>query len=802
MTAKPKISVAIALFPLFTFLIFNFKLEAQLPTNNLAPSVSAVMANTNGVLTAPANFFAANSNALNAVVAGGGGVSASASNTWTAAQGLTNKNNTISGNGGGLTNLNPASLTGVISKTNGGIGFAMTNWVPAGASYNDGTLDGFPTYYLPVISNGLYFAYIPGNSLSNDQGLNYLGDLSASIFQSGYFIPLTNRIQIAANNPGTPILTKIYFIGHTDIATNGFDTNALYADLRGRFTGLVDPTSSVPDSALSANIQLKSQPLNETANSGNEHKLYSTNTINGSTLSLIRYGTNGYADVNFFTAPNLSQAQGNPTLWFAVGMGASGAAFPYKQPYFESYLNVSPIYYVGANQIFGGFFSTPTGNEGDFIWFQDGTTNTPMFRISRSNKVISNYFNASFSSNVAAASFTGNGAGLTNLQLRASAHDLMRTYPLRVPINGWYQSGNSGNAIYSAYGSGQQTPMIYTDGLSTFTEGTIKLVSGTATTGDLIYEIPNGFEPPLPQRSASVFFNGTSAVAFAPVFDSVTDATRPSVVFYYATSTPTVSFFENQGRASASGYLAGGLYNAFTVPISDRVTVLFPSPLPDFNAGAKVCFYFHGTGDDAWSHISDAVDSTAFLFHSCLKAILQDGWTVISSDGGTAQTNHWGNPNSYVATTNALAWVKSIIPVSKIAVVGQSMGGLSSLRALTSIPGISNCYEIYPVCNLNYMFTNSSFTASITTAYTNSTGFSNCLATCDPMQITLANFAGKNVKMTSSYGDTVVDRTNNADKLLARLTGTAASVSITTTTGNHGDPGNFLPSAIVTWLDQ
>jgi len=46
---------------------------AQPPTNAAAPAREAVMVDTNGVLKAPTNFFAANSNLLNAAVAGGGG---------------------------------------------------------------------------------------------------------------------------------------------------------------------------------------------------------------------------------------------------------------------------------------------------------------------------------------------------------------------------------------------------------------------------------------------------------------------------------------------------------------------------------------------------------------------------------------------------------------------------------------------------------------------------------------------------------------------------------------------------------
>ena len=54
----------------FTFLIFNFELSAQLPTNNLQ-GVSAIMADTNGRVVAPTNFFSV-INASNFPSSGGG----------------------------------------------------------------------------------------------------------------------------------------------------------------------------------------------------------------------------------------------------------------------------------------------------------------------------------------------------------------------------------------------------------------------------------------------------------------------------------------------------------------------------------------------------------------------------------------------------------------------------------------------------------------------------------------------------------------------------------------------------------
>ena len=74
-----------------TLLIASHSAFSQLPTNNLAAGNLAVMANTNGVLAAPTNFFAANSNLLNASVAPAAGAAMlSGANVFTGVNAWTN----------------------------------------------------------------------------------------------------------------------------------------------------------------------------------------------------------------------------------------------------------------------------------------------------------------------------------------------------------------------------------------------------------------------------------------------------------------------------------------------------------------------------------------------------------------------------------------------------------------------------------------------------------------------------------------------------------------------------------------
>ena len=170
-------------------------------------------------------------------------------------------------------------------------------------------------------------------------------------------------------------------------------------NLSGNFTGTLQPGSFVPDTALSYDVQTYNRPLNETASGGVEHILWSTETGNGSTLSLKRYGDSGYADVNFFTAPSLSQMVGNPTLHFAIGVGVHDERLigtpgqVYLTPYLEQYA-AEPFWFVTFGDYRGGFRGN--GNFVVFSYVGITTTNNPMIEVDRISNTITNYSPVTF----------------------------------------------------------------------------------------------------------------------------------------------------------------------------------------------------------------------------------------------------------------------------------------------------------------------------------------------------------------------------------------------------------------------
>lgn len=323
--------------------------------------------------------------------------------------------------------LSATNLTGVAGLSNGGTGVNLgPNLVPAGAVY-DQTVDGGnagPGYGIALTAGITYLITLPDNG--NDDGLT---DASADNFygpawsSSGTFIvPATGTYYLFAETNATPVLSTVRVFS-TNSVVFGAD---LYAN---NFFG------TVPDADLSGNVQFKNQtlvgPLDVLANGGSENFISGTNTANGSTLSIRRWGTTGYADVNFFTAK---------TLWFALGISANPNAFPYDKPYLESYLSQYPFYFVGAGRAYGGLYAAP--NYGDWVWYNNNVTSdaaeiaaNEVFHVHSTNG-ITDILNAKVGHLIgsfnAPTIVTNSGAGLTSasVSLDASASDAAMTITL------------------------------------------------------------------------------------------------------------------------------------------------------------------------------------------------------------------------------------------------------------------------------------------------------------------------------------------------------------------------------------
>lgn len=308
-------------------------------------------------------------------------------------------NPTLSSNGGG-------SSTG---GTNISSGFALTNrptasgipagqstiftWsdfsantlslsnIVAGKTYDDGSKYSVPAYEINAPIGSVFGVMLTNAAAGTDQGVAN-NDFSGGV-QNGLFTNTTSPfIVFSLGAPNSPILSLVYNSSTNPITANNFIGN-LIGNVNGNIIGSVLGTNVVPDIALNPNVQLKNTNIFIVVNGGIEHIIAATNTANGSTLSLFKVGTNGYVDINFNTVGNLGGVPGSPLLHFAIGRSIDPSVGVYTNNYIEL-VDQDNFFFLINGTIYGGV----KGHTGNFIWYQNGTTNTPMFEVNRSSNFV------------------------------------------------------------------------------------------------------------------------------------------------------------------------------------------------------------------------------------------------------------------------------------------------------------------------------------------------------------------------------------------------------------------------------
>lgn len=308
----------------------------------------------------------------------------------------------VGGGGGGTTN-SPAGFapTNQVNRTGAPSGtgpiftwpdflantISNTNLVPAGAVYDNGVAQGFPVYTINAPVGTVFLSVVPAG-LSDQGAINT--DFSGGVITGLFTNNSTSFFLWTQGSASTPVKSLLYAVN-----TNAFATTYIGGD----FIGTIDSSVIVPDANLTANVQLKNQALSEFAgNGGPPHTLTSSNTTGGSTLTLNSIGTTGYADVNL---------QIGGVLKAAIGIGGSGTGI-YTNTYFEMYAGLD-WYFINSANIYGGV----KGGNGDFVWYRDGSTNTPMIEISRANNMITNTSPVTFLAPPTIATTNAQPAGIT-----------------------------------------------------------------------------------------------------------------------------------------------------------------------------------------------------------------------------------------------------------------------------------------------------------------------------------------------------------------------------------------------------
>lgn len=232
---------------------------------------------------------------------------------------------------------------------------------------------------------------------------------------------------------------------------------------------------------------------------------------------------------------------------------------------------------------------------------------------------------------------------------------------------------------------------------------------------------------------------------------------------------------------------------------TNKVSLMIPRDCSD----PKLLLYEHGAGGDYLSHISSSISVNTTSGYQMgdavwIQTMLAAGYFVLAHSGGTADegtanNDTWFTEAAYAHQTAALDWVDSLgITFSKSVVVGKSMGGGLSLRAVayrvarTRMPAFSRWYGVSPVCSLKGPANDGQASVAAWTATLlarHGVGSIAALpATCDPSLFPASVWTGKAMAATVSSDDTSVPTAKN----LTLLQAAGATVTVATTTGAHG----------------
>lgn len=166
--------------------------------------------------------------------------------------------------------------------------------------------------------------------------------------------------------------------------------------------------------------------------------------------------------------------------------------------------------------------------------------------------------------------------------------------------------------------------------------------------------------------------------------------------------------------------------------------------------------------------------------------------------------NHYGNPQSMQDAREVYQKACEIAPIGGVVVVGNSMGGVAALNALTtqSVPNILGVYLTDPVCDLRQRYDNGR-SGDINAAY-------DCTAATylektkghDPMLQHWSKFKGVPISIVATSNDSLVTMSAHTNKLAEKLRQHNDIKVIDTQAGWHNHPDEFIASNLTSFINQ
>jgi acetyl esterase/lipase len=206
--------------------------------------------------------------------------------------------------------------------------------------------------------------------------------------------------------------------------------------------------------------------------------------------------------------------------------------------------------------------------------------------------------------------------------------------------------------------------------------------------------------------------------------------------------------------------------------------------------------YDHGFGQTVESILQNNPQS-AFV-----NALVSAGFVVVASE--YRDLGCWGNQACAEDVENLQTlWHSQLNLSPKPFVIGESMGGIVTWNAIshgTLTPAA--VVGIYPVCDLAAMYENTVFVPTIQSAFgfTSSSGYAAATEGYDPMLTPASTFTAFPIVIWASYSDHVVVRSLNEDPFASAIRAAGGSVTIHTSSGEHGDASNFNAPAVISFF--
>ncbi len=215
----------------------------------------------------------------------------------------------------------------------------------------------------------------------------------------------------------------------------------------------------------------------------------------------------------------------------------------------------------------------------------------------------------------------------------------------------------------------------------------------------------------------------------------------------------------------------------------------------DSRIPVPLVLYAHGSGQTATAPTSDGGGGI-------YRSLVTNGFAVASSD---QHGINWGNQASVDDLVDLYRYILARHAVGPVILMGQSMGGLSSLLALAErrIPGVVGWLGVYPVTNLRSMF-DGGFTQQVRNAYSlaNDGEYAAKTAGHDPNLMDAGAFRGVPMRFYASPADTLVPKATNTDLFAAKVATLAPEATVITASGEHGDQSHFQPSDALAFFQR